>query len=178
MSGQHTQGRLLAATNYAQPELRDEAGNLVAVVAAYQPQDALRMAAAWNACQGIPTATLEAVCTDRQFWPLHLEGSTRKGLIALLGIQNFTVQELKRQAESETRAKLKEQRNHFAQLAKDNGSVIVRTACDLGAMTAQRDQLLATLQAIKAAAGSPERVYQLATAALAKHQPTAGQQPA
>ena len=72
-----------------------------------------RMAACWNACEGIPTDTLEAVGTDRQFWPLDLEGSTRKGLVSLLGIQNFTVQELKRQVESETRAKLKDQRDEL-----------------------------------------------------------------
>ena len=72
-----------------------------------------RLAACWNACEGIPTETLEAVGNDFQFWPIHLEGSTRTGLIALLGIQNFTVQELKRQVESETRAKLKIQRDEL-----------------------------------------------------------------
>lgn len=75
--------------------------------------DYRRIVACVNACAGIPVETLEAVATDRQFWPIDLDGSSRKGLITLLGIQNFTVQDLKKQSDSETRKKLKKQRDEL-----------------------------------------------------------------
>lgn len=59
MSAAHSPGRLRAFTLYAEPELRDEAGNLVAVVTRYTDANARRLAACWNACAGIPTAQLE-----------------------------------------------------------------------------------------------------------------------
>lgn len=43
-------------------------------------------------------------------------------------------------------------------------------------LTAQRDELLEVLTTIKANAGTPERVYELACATIAKHQPTAAPQ--
>lgn len=97
---------------------------------------ARRIVACVNACAGIPIETLEAVSTDRQFWPLDLEGSSRKGLITLLGIQNFTVQGLKKQADSETRKKLKTQRDELlAALEKfldDNNPEGFGCACEPG----------------------------------------------
>lgn len=59
MSAAHTHGRLQAFTQYAEPELRDEAGNLVAVATRYTDANARRLAACWNACAGIPTEQLE-----------------------------------------------------------------------------------------------------------------------
>jgi hypothetical protein len=47
-------------TQYAQPELRDTSGELVAVVADYEVNDARRLAACWNACEGISTENLES----------------------------------------------------------------------------------------------------------------------
>jgi hypothetical protein len=60
MSEQHTPGRLHAFTTYADHELRDEAGNFVAVVHRYGiPGNARRLAACWNACEGLSTESLE-----------------------------------------------------------------------------------------------------------------------
>lgn len=80
--------------------------------------DYIRARACVNACAWIPTETIEAVSTDRQFWPLDLKGISRKGLITLLGIQNLTVQGLKKQADSETRKKLKNQRDELLETLK------------------------------------------------------------
>ena len=55
---------------------------------------ARRIAACIAACDGISTETLEAAGVDHQFWPIDLARNSRKGLISLLGIQNFTVQGL------------------------------------------------------------------------------------
>lgn len=59
MSPRHTPGRLHAFTQYAEPELRDQAGNLVAVVHRYGDDNARRLAACWNACVDVDTQTLE-----------------------------------------------------------------------------------------------------------------------
>lgn len=64
MSAQHTPGRLTLVTQYAQPELRDAIGGLVAVIAAYEVGNARRLAACWNACEGIPTSELEGKSID------------------------------------------------------------------------------------------------------------------
>lgn len=58
---EHTQGKLSLIRQHADAELRDAAGNLVAVIVVdSSPADARRIVAAWNACQGIPTDVLEA----------------------------------------------------------------------------------------------------------------------
>lgn len=59
MSAHHTPGRLHAFTQYAEPELRDQASNLVAVVQRYGDANARRLAACWNACVDVDTQTLE-----------------------------------------------------------------------------------------------------------------------
>ena len=59
MSAQHTPGRLTLVTQYAQPELRDASGELVAVIPAYEVENARRLATCWNACDGIDTEHLE-----------------------------------------------------------------------------------------------------------------------
>lgn len=59
MSAHHTPVRLHAFTQYAEPELRDQSSNLVAVVRRYGDGDARRLAACWNACVGVATQTLE-----------------------------------------------------------------------------------------------------------------------
>lgn len=75
------------------------------------------------------------------------------------------------------------QRDHFEALAKDNGATIIKTACELGAMTAQRDELLAALRlAVRQNSHdmlmTGEELRQC-EAAIAKHQPTtAGEGPA
>jgi len=61
MTTNHTPGRLQAFTQYAEPELRDEAGNLVAVVHRYTHANARRLAACWNACEGMSTELLENI---------------------------------------------------------------------------------------------------------------------
>lgn len=53
-------GRLHAITTYATPELRDDAGQLIAVLEGRPAAEALRLAACWNACQNVPTHILEA----------------------------------------------------------------------------------------------------------------------
>lgn len=61
---QHTPGRLTLVTQYAQPELRDASGELVAVIPAYKVENARRLATCWNACDGIPTNELEGKSID------------------------------------------------------------------------------------------------------------------
>ncbi len=56
-----TQGLLTAFTQYAEPELRDAAGNLVATVHRYTEANARRLAACWNACDGLSTDFLEQI---------------------------------------------------------------------------------------------------------------------
>ena len=80
--------------------------------------DARRLVACWNACEGIDTEMLEAVSTDRQFWPIQMEKNSRRGLVSLLGIQNFTVQALKKEVQSETKKKLKAQRDELMDALK------------------------------------------------------------
>lgn len=55
-----TPGLLRAFTIYADSELRDGDDRLVAVVHRYRHDVAVRLAAAWNACLGVPTETLKA----------------------------------------------------------------------------------------------------------------------
>lgn len=62
MSPAHTPSRLHTFTLYAAPELRDEVGDFVAAIGNGGPRsvaNARRLAACWNACQGIPTEQLE-----------------------------------------------------------------------------------------------------------------------
>lgn len=61
MSAKHTPGLLNIVTQYAQPELRAASGELVAVVADYEVEDARRLAACWNACSGLDTEGLESM---------------------------------------------------------------------------------------------------------------------
>ena len=86
--------------------------------------NARRIAACWNACEGISTTSLEvwSACD-------HM-GPTWEVMIKQLGAQ----------------------RDHFQSLAKDNGQVIIKTACELGDVKAQRDELLAALLMVKDAA--------------------------
>ena len=200
MAAENTPGRLLAATHAAQSQLRDEAGNLVAVITPYQPKAALRLAACWNACEGVPMDWLDSWANPEiremfgSFDPLHIV--LRKWIE-------------KAMEHSQRAAAAVDQRDHFAQLAKDNGAVIIRTACDLGAVTAQRDELLAVLEQLAPAqpmnqdemggcvwcggtppgdrygnAGSDQTHHDAdcpwlkARALLAKHQPPAGTAPA
>lgn len=87
-----------------------------------QLENARRLVACWNACEKVSTEDLEAL--------------TRPGDVSFAMTIDMLVRE----------------RDHFQALAKDNGSVIVKTACDLGAMWAQRGTLLAALRcAIKKA---------------------------
>jgi hypothetical protein len=66
VSGQHTQGRLHVCSHSAE-RLRDEAGEWVADTAAVRrgvlegTANARRLAACWNACEGISTEELEGV---------------------------------------------------------------------------------------------------------------------
>lgn len=54
--------KLLAFTTYAEPELRDKDSNeLIAVTQAGGDQIALRLAACWNACEGVSTGNLEVL---------------------------------------------------------------------------------------------------------------------
>lgn len=54
--------KLLAFTTYAEPELRDKDSNeLIAVTQAGGDQIALRLAACWNACDGVSTGNLEVL---------------------------------------------------------------------------------------------------------------------
>lgn len=66
MVSAHTPGWLQAFTQYAEPELRDAAGNTVAVVTRYGHANARRLAACWNVCDGISTDDLGA-CPDGAF---------------------------------------------------------------------------------------------------------------
>lgn len=85
-------------------------------------ENARRLVACWNACENVSTEDLEAL--------------TRPGDVSWAMTIDMLVRE----------------RDHFQALAKDNGSVIVKTACNLGAMRAQRDELLEALRcAIKKA---------------------------
>lgn len=59
MTTDTNQGSLRAFTNYAEPELRDENDKLFAVLHGRPAADARRLAACWNACQGISTDTLK-----------------------------------------------------------------------------------------------------------------------
>lgn len=61
MSAKHTPGLLNIVTQYAQPELRAASGELVAVVADYEVEDARRLAACWNACDGMETQQVEQI---------------------------------------------------------------------------------------------------------------------
>jgi hypothetical protein len=79
-----------------------------------------RLAACWNACDGIDTDMLEG------FSPRFLATYPDRVL-------------------SERRA-LEAQRDHFEALAKDNGQTIIKTACELADVKAQRDELLDTLK--------------------------------
>lgn len=126
----HTPGRLQAFTQYAEPELRDEAGNLVAVVHRYAHANAIRLAACWNACQGLSTSALEAGPTAQEAYQ----------------------REERRADQAET-----ERDELRAQVQDDNNEIL--------SLRAERDELLVALQAIKANAGNPERVYQLTRAA-------------
>lgn len=64
MSAAHSPGRLTAFTQYAEPELRDQVGNLIAVVHRYSEGNARRIAACWNACDGVATEALERAPID------------------------------------------------------------------------------------------------------------------
>lgn len=64
MSEQHTPGQLTMVTTYAQPELRDAVGKLVAIIPAYEVENARRLVACWNACEGIPTDALYGKSID------------------------------------------------------------------------------------------------------------------
>lgn len=59
MSAGHVHGRLHAFQGYAIPELRMEDGTHVASLTAYQVEKARRLAACWNACEGISTNALQ-----------------------------------------------------------------------------------------------------------------------
>jgi len=59
MSEKHTPGRLGVFTVYGEPELRDDAGNVVAFISRYNSANARRLAACWNACEGLETEQLE-----------------------------------------------------------------------------------------------------------------------
>ena len=52
----------LITTNYSEPELRGENGELIATFMPHRLAEARRLAACWNACQGIPTSRL--TCGD------------------------------------------------------------------------------------------------------------------
>lgn len=62
MSAQHTQGKLKVVSTYAIPEIRDQADNFLFAAGSASPQsfvNARRLAACWNACEGISTDLLE-----------------------------------------------------------------------------------------------------------------------
>lgn len=81
-----------------------------------------RLVACWNACEGISTKRLERAANN-----LHGKASA-----------------------SDRLDELRAQRDHFQALAKDNGQVIIKTACELADVKAQRDVLLTLLsQAVK-----------------------------
>ena len=65
MSAQHTPGRLMAFTLYADTEIRHaDAGLLLAVVAAgtrNKEADARRLVACWNACESLTTEQVEQI---------------------------------------------------------------------------------------------------------------------
>lgn len=75
---------------------------------------------------------------------------------------------------------LRAQRDHFMALAQDNGQVIIKTACELADVKAQRDELLAIVEwAAEYTKHTPEQLTELrkwgelARATIAKHQPPA-----
>ena len=62
MSAQHTQGKLKVVSTYAIPEIRDQEDHFVFAAGSASPQsfvNARRLAACWNACEGLPTEKLE-----------------------------------------------------------------------------------------------------------------------
>ncbi|HET6496837.1 MAG TPA: hypothetical protein VFH61_15885 [Thermoleophilia bacterium] len=68
MSEKHTQGELAHTPGAIWKVLRDERGNPVAEVG-YGPEalceaNARRLVAGWNACEGIPTESLETGCVN------------------------------------------------------------------------------------------------------------------
>lgn len=63
MSAQQPLGRLKAVTVYADSEIRKEDGGLVAVIPHYRHDVAMRLAACWNACEGLSTEALERLGT-------------------------------------------------------------------------------------------------------------------
>ena len=148
MSYTHAQGKLEAD---ARLNLVDKHGNIIARLACttgkYESEElnARRLAACWNACEKVSTEDLDAL--------------TSPGDVSWAMTIDMLVRE----------------RDHFQALAKDNGSVIVKTACDLGAMRAQRDELLAALKAchdalqrIREAGGKSTSAEIVAEKAIAK----------
>lgn len=59
MSACHTPQRLKAFTLYAHPEIRTEGDELIATLQSGREPIARRLAACWNACEGIETSMLE-----------------------------------------------------------------------------------------------------------------------
>ena len=64
MSAQHTQGKLKVFSTYAIPEIRDQDENFLFAAGSASPQsfcNARRLAACWNACEGLQTDLLENI---------------------------------------------------------------------------------------------------------------------
>lgn len=91
---EHTQGKLRLSTQYADAELRDDAGVLVAVVSLRgRASDARRLAAAWNACQGIPTEVLEAQQSGGLPWSVADQIEARVTQAALVAALQESVED-------------------------------------------------------------------------------------
>lgn len=66
-------GQVTVVTNRCEPELRGNEGELIASFMLHRLPEAMRAAACWNACEGLPTEVLEHAAATRDSLAGHIK---------------------------------------------------------------------------------------------------------